>query len=132
MISVTSWYHVLVSDSYLQQTGSLHTLGSFGSRRATLIPSSAKYPFAWARKSGAWYGVACLATVSKLFSLPLLLSLYQLVKKVILSVDMLADQAGCLYGLATPRTSSARKGKNKRGGIQEACPSAGIIQIKFC
>lgn len=49
-----------------------HTLGSFGSRRATLIPSSLKSPFAWARYRGAWYGVACLASVStfpaKLFS----------------------------------------------------------------
>lgn len=40
------------------------TLGSFGSSRATLIPCSLKKPFAWARKSGAWYGVACLAYVN--------------------------------------------------------------------
>lgn len=46
--------HILAGISIIQRLLwapilQIHTLGSFGSRRATLMPSSLKNPFAWAR-----------------------------------------------------------------------------------
>lgn len=63
------------------------------------MPSSLKYPFAWARYSGAWYGVACL----HLGQYNWLDSIDedkpdQLVKNVILSVDILGDRAKSYVG----------------------------------
>jgi hypothetical protein len=56
------------------------------------MPSSSKKPFALAKYNGAWYGVACLDGPVRIVSAHTMRpsGLYQLVKKVILSVDMVA------------------------------------------